>query len=191
MRTIGIVLILFYIPFINIYSLPNTLNNTLLKNVSNKNVDDEQSYLIKKSCDIYKSFSETNINISGFDKLDRFSISYEFDASDNKFYNRNSSYKKPIENGISDLKNAKAHIKSYNGNMVKEYVILDIDEYMKSLEKLIIYNDYDKDLVENNIENVLEIDDKKIILTYIKLDYRESINNFKYIYLEGYLLTKN
>ena len=188
---IGIVLILFYIPFINIYSLPNTLNNTLLKDVSNKNVDDEQSYLIKKSCDIYKSFSETNINISGFDKLDRFSISYEFDASDNKFYNRNSSYKKPIENGISDLKNAKAHIKSYNGNMVKEYVILDIDEYMKSLEKLIIYNDYDKDLVENNIENVLEINDKKIILTYIELDYRESINNFKYIYLEGYLLTKN
>ena len=190
---IGLVLILFYIPFVNIYSMPNIINNTLLKNVINENESEsEERYNTnEKHFDVYKSFAEKNINISGYDNLDRVSISYEYDKSNDKFYDTHSNYQKHMQDGISDFKNVKAYIKSSSGYMKDDYVYLNIDDYVNSLEKLIVTNDYNKDVISNNIDTEIEIDNKKLIITYIRLDYRECINNFKNLFIEGYILTKN
>lgn len=184
---IGLVLILFYIPFINIYSIPNTINNTLLKNIINVKDDDENNHdKEKKYYDIYKSFPEKNISISGYDNLVNLSIAYTYDEDNNKFYDYNSKYQKHMEKGVNDFKNIKAY-----GYMKDDYVILDIDDYVKSLEELIITNDYNEDAINDNIVTEIEMENKKLIITYIRIDYRERINNFKTLYIEGYLLTKN
>lgn len=190
---IVLVLITFYIPLVNIYNLPDTVNNTLLKNVTSANKDYKESVSNRNECLIYKGFSDANIDISGYDKLDRFSMRYEYDLKDNKYYDTKSSYKKHMEDGVSDLKNAKAYIQmptsdTTYGYKKEDFVLLDIDDYVKKLEEIIISNNYDENKVQDNIDGIIEFDDKKIVITLINIRYEET--NFDSILISGYLLTK-
>ena len=184
---IGLVLILFYIPFINIYSLPNSINNTFFINIIEENDEDVEPIKNIKSCYVYKYFKNEDLDISEYNKLNNIDINYKFNKKDNKYYDL-SSKKKQDDVGVIDFK----EINGYIANNTSDNVfVLDIDNYMKSIEKIILENDYNGELVEKNISRYIEMDDKLFIISYINFKYDDDTMKFKYITIFGFLLTKN
>lgn len=184
---IGIMLVLFYIPFMNIYSLPSNINKMFYNNTIKDNNDDIDDEVSKKSCNIYKYFNYENIDIKGYDRLDSIVINYKYSENDKKYYDLHSNRKQNDE-GISDFKNTNAYISNLTSDKV---IILDIDEYMKYLERLVIENDFKEDIVEKNLDNIIIDGNKKIIIGFINFRYDEDTKNFINISITGNLLTKN
>ena len=178
-----LIFIMNFMPYINQYQFPNIYNNYVHKsNVLMDSNDNADVDVINKIIYGYRHESIYEMDVSGFSKLYKADIHIKYNDKEKTWQNFNHTSKQ-----ITDF--TSVDVIDYDSNVI---TTIDISDFIGKIEQNILKYDYtdDDDKIFENIDNIIENDNKQYHIGSVSVYYSVDINNFTEIIMYGNLLIK-
>lgn len=187
---IVLILIMCYVPLVNMYQFPNIYNKLTNKDLIdneysmsnfNSNEDDkEKEGQRTANISFYKNIQE--INIEGYRLLRDADIHIEYNNKEKIWQNYNQTSKK-----ISDF--TSVNVIDNDSNVI---TTIDISNHLEKIKESIIAHNFSNDIEEimKDIPDEIINDNLKYIITNTNVKYNEELGVFTEVIFWGRLLTK-
>ena len=185
-----LVLIISFIPLVNMYQFPNIYNRSFNKEETASGIslldpttgDSNNGVVGKRSVHVNYYVNISKINIEGYKLFQDADIHIEYNETENTWQNFNQTSKT-----ISDF--TAVNVIDNDSNVI---ATLDISEHLEKIKKSIIDHNYTDDDVEimRDIPGEIVSNNSKYIITNTDVKYSEEKERFEEVIFWGKLLTK-